>query len=342
VSAGDYAPEFTPTDTWYIVGVPAGTQTIDIIATPNDPNATVVGNVQGLALSDTLTVVNITVTAANGNSTETYTVGVVHLDETRLGYEPFDEQAWLKGIFVSPGALQPKFDPATSKYVVAVDCEVKEMMITAAQPVGAHVEIVSNLQSTAMPMPLGEGVTDIYVMVMVDNRYIARYTLSVSRSLTTSTIIPYWDDVLAVNLNSVTNGGYNFTDFQWYHNGEPIANATGAYLYNNGVPLPGGEYTVKATTADGAEIVSCPCMIVQDVGEATKLAVYPNPATRSVTVAHPEADASSIELYDMKGTLLHSYPASGTGSTSINISHLPADAYVVRTGNKSTLLVINK
>lgn len=53
-----------------------------------------------------------------------------------------------------------------------------------------------------------------------------------------------WDDVLGV-LNSEYNGGYDFREFQWYHNGQPIEGATDSYLYAQDKLQPGDEYIVE-------------------------------------------------------------------------------------------------
>lgn len=66
-----------------------------------------------------------------------------------------------------------------------------------------------------------------------------------------------WNDVLALT-NDKYNGGYEFTDYQWYENGQMIAGATMSYLY-----VPQGlnfnsEYTVVLTRKDGVVQAVCP------------------------------------------------------------------------------------
>lgn len=53
-----------------------------------------------------------------------------------------------------------------------------------------------------------------------------------------------WDDVLGI-LNANYNGGYDFVTFQWYRNGQIIAGATNAYLYEENKLQPGDEYVVE-------------------------------------------------------------------------------------------------
>ncbi len=66
-----------------------------------------------------------------------------------------------------------------------------------------------------------------------------------------------WDHVWAV-YNENYNGGYTFTAFQWYRNGEPIAGATGSW-YDNKEPFNlEDEYTVLLTRKDGVQLFACP------------------------------------------------------------------------------------
>ena len=65
-----------------------------------------------------------------------------------------------------------------------------------------------------------------------------------------------WDEVLGV-VNETYNGGYEFTAFQWYKNGEVMEGETNANLYD--VEGFDGEdcYAVMLTRSDGMQIVSC-------------------------------------------------------------------------------------
>ena len=67
-----------------------------------------------------------------------------------------------------------------------------------------------------------------------------------------------WNDVLAVR-NAEYNGGYEFTNYQWYKNGIAIDGATGSYLY-----VPEGldftaEYAAEVTrSTDQVQLFTCP------------------------------------------------------------------------------------
>ncbi len=71
-----------------------------------------------------------------------------------------------------------------------------------------------------------------------------------------------FNNVLAV-YNEDYNGGYVFTNYQWYYNGQPIAGANTS-VYHSEVPLEAGEYFVMLTDANGLTMPSCPQDIKED------------------------------------------------------------------------------
>jgi hypothetical protein len=349
-STGEMFPDFSPSSEMYAVGVASDTKSIDLVATPNDPNATVTaavlngqtmltGNLRNLQLVDTSTIVQFTVTSANGQSQQVYTVVVVRASADMLNYQPLDELARLRSIYVSPGVLEPAFDPAVGSYSVAVSCDEVDIMVKATPPVGATVVYFVDDHEATMPLRLNSGLTELNILVMVNFKYIARYIVTVSRSLGGSTIIPYWDDVLAVNLNSTSNGGHTFDSYQWYYNGQPLAGETGAYLYNHDQPFAAGKYTVTAVGDNREKFVSCPYIVAGNAAQAATLQVYPNPTVNSVTVEDETISAGeAIKVYDFAGRLLATYPAAGK-RTGISINRWKTGAYVVKVRGKSAVII---
>lgn len=94
-----------------------------------------------------------------------------------------------------------------------------------------------------------------------------------------------WNDVIAI-LNSKYNGGYEFTSYQWYKDGQPIDGATGPYLYKS--LEMGSEYNVLLTRADGVAAFSCPIVAEQH----TDLSVYPTVLQAGKSV-HVNIDSES-------------------------------------------------
>ena len=127
-------------------------------------------------------------------------------------------------------------------------------------------------------------------------------------------VLQRWDDVVVVNNNHETNGGYTFTSFQWYKDGEKIPGATGQYYQEVGGLS--GNYSVMliGTDANGKEVKFMTC----EEYFATKsamLSVRPNPSAvfQSVTI---EAGLSEEEL---KGAVLDIYTILGQHLKRMNI-----------------------
>lgn len=65
-----------------------------------------------------------------------------------------------------------------------------------------------------------------------------------------------WNDVLGIK-NTTYNGGYTFTEYQWYKNGSPIEGKTDSYIYEENYFKEGDSYSVLLTRDDGVEILTC-------------------------------------------------------------------------------------
>ncbi len=115
-----------------------------------------------------------------------------------------------------------------------------------------------------------------------------------------------WNDLLGVK-NEHYNGGYTFTDYQWYLNGEPIDGYKATQIYEYGKELDfEGEYRVLLTRADdGKSIMSCPFIPVKyNEDEYTELStlVY----TNQIVVANA-SHAAEAKMYNVAGVCVGTY-----------------------------------
>ena len=138
---------------------------------------------------------------------------------------------------------------------------------------------------------------DVLVRVPADD-----ITMGVSTTL----VDQRWDDVLVVNNNPDNNGGYKFTTYQWYKNGEMIEGATDQ-IYQEVGGL-GGEYSVELDgirVSDGAHVHFITCGKYFDANSSIR--VYPVPAntTQDVTVelnmTDEELEGAILDIYDVRG-----------------------------------------
>jgi hypothetical protein len=163
------------------------------------------------------------------------------------------------------------------------------------------------------------------------------YSITVVAAHSPQLLRKYWDNVIAVNLNAATNGGYRFTAFQWTLDGEPIHGETGAYLHLT--DSPAGRYGVILTTSDGLTLPVCEGVEMPAI-KTSGLKVYPNPAVSSATVENPDwQNVPRMQLYDMSGRLIREYYSGGI-NTTINVNDIPAGTYILKAGNKTNKLLI--
>lgn len=106
-----------------------------------------------------------------------------------------------------------------------------------------------------------------------------------------------WNDVLSVR-NEDFNGGYTFTNVQWYLNGVPIQGATGFNYYagENNVLRFGSEYAVLLTRDDGIQLYSCSFIPVAVPAEIINM-----PSLVPLGAQIPVPGAGKAVWYDLSG-----------------------------------------
>ena len=160
--------------------------------------------------------------------------------------------------------------------------------------------------------------------------YVAEESLTFEISYPSDIIVQKWSDVLAV-LSSEYNGGYEFSGYQWYKNGEPMEGETRPYLYVKPYLRSTDTYAVLLERAsDGLQLQSCG---VKRKGypKAFSLELLPNPTSAGGEVrvsvnGKPDAEGT-IEVFD--GTGRPVYERAFLKSHTLRLSVQPG-SYVVR------------
>lgn len=121
-----------------------------------------------------------------------------------------------------------------------------------------------------------------------------------------SIIVQRWDDMLSVK-NDRWNGGYTFSSYQWYKDGQPMSGQTGSYLYVPEEKLDTeSEYSVLLTRADdNVAVMTCP-FVPQTISEdeRTKLVIsIDNLSYNSLEVE--VAQPAQIKVYNTLGLKIH-------------------------------------
>ncbi|MBQ7996041.1 MAG: hypothetical protein IJ249_00035 [Paludibacteraceae bacterium] len=135
----------------------------------------------------------------------------------------------------------------------------------------------------------------------------------------------HWNDVLAI-LNDSLNGGYVFSSYQWYHNGEPIYGETQPHLYIYPMLDMSGEYQVMLTrTDDGAKFMTCPVkpQFVEDhslTGSAI-IKVTPTVLSQSNPVCTVLSDTDAAwSLYTATGELVQKGNVTANDPAQVQLS----------------------
>ena len=114
-----------------------------------------------------------------------------------------------------------------------------------------------------------------------------------------------YGNLLLVNNNKETNGGYVFTAYEWFKDGESVGKkqfyAAGS---ESGSKFEAGAiYHVEVTLHNGKKMISCPIVIENQVEDT--LSVYPNPVQKSqmlhITLDNQVQETVSYMIYDIKG-----------------------------------------
>ncbi|WP_417368168.1 T9SS type A sorting domain-containing protein [Flavobacterium beibuense] len=222
-----------------------------------------------------------------------------------------------------------------------IDCgdDSDSVEVTIVTEVGATVN-PGHTFTIQTPQP---GIYSYVVTVTSqDGTSVETYTIVVERRFDFSDIVVQkFDNVLLVNNNSQNNGGYEFTDYEWYKNGVLVG--TGQYFSegnNQSDTLdPTAEYMVKVTTIDGDVLQTCLGQI--QLQHASGARLYPNPVTygQLVTVEadFPESELENmtIAVYNLNGALITEVQSSSR-ITQLQLP-LQAATYIVvlKTPNNS-------
>ena len=130
-----------------------------------------------------------------------------------------------------------------------------------------------------------------------------------------------WNDVLAL-LSPKYNGGFEFTAFQWYKNGEPLLGETKSYLYQ-ALDLD-ATYYVELTRPDGVVMTTCPIQPVYHEQKQDYPTVVPAGQHVRIHIDKP----TKVYIYSALGQLVNTYSLTAGDAAFQTPAH--AGIYIIR------------
>ena len=164
---------------------------------------------------------------------------------------------------------------------VVLDCATNQNTVTLDVIVPKGTTVKPSTQIVVDVKTYGVHRQEIEVFSEDGTKSKKYYVIIEKRLATTNVIYQKYENVLLVNNNQETNGGYNFVKFEWFKNDELIGtqqaySAGGEY----GMKLdPTATYHAVLTLKNGTKFTTCP--IELGFEQAEELQVYPNPVRKT-------------------------------------------------------------
>ncbi|WP_233266094.1 MBG domain-containing protein [Myroides fluvii] len=164
---------------------------------------------------------------------------------------------------------------------VLLDCETNKDTVTldVIVPFGTTVKPSNHIVVDVKSVGLHKQEIEV---LSEDGTKSKKYTVIIDKRLATANVVyEKYENVLLVNNDPATNGGYNFVKFEWYKNDELVGTQQ-AYSAGDkyGDKLdPTAVYYAVLKLKNGTTFTTCP--IVLEFEAADELQVYPNPVRKT-------------------------------------------------------------
>ena len=324
VSSGALDPTFDPNTISYTVDVANSVTAITITGVPEDPNATVTGNVTDAPLNVGNNNFTITVTAEDGTTIKNYNVEVIRA-------EGLSSNANLISLTVNPGTLTPAFSPNTTNYTVNVANSVTAITIT-----GEAEDPNATVTGNVTDAPLNVGNNDFTITVTAQDG---------------TTIKNYNVEVIRVNIN------------QFIISSSVEGNVGGAILPEGSIAVNEGEditfemlpddvYVIEYVLVDGEDVgtdaaytfgnvTSDHTIIVKfkwtasiETVEIQRIRIFPNPTDGLLNLIQDQGTNYELQdgdysIFNVMGQLMMEGSMQNE-ITTINVESLPAGMYYLK------------
>jgi hypothetical protein len=327
VSVGKLTPEFDATTTSYTVNVSTSATNIVVSGTATHNNAKV--NNVDTTLQVGNNIITIVVTAENGTATKTYTVTVIR-DAEIPGTD-----AEIVTVVVNDKEVSP--EETTIEYVA--DCGETSVSLDLETSPYSTVTIDGQEYVSGQDINLNDDVTTANIRIEAETGAVQNYTFKATKAVESNSLYyQRWSDVIAINRNPSTNGGYIVSDNLWYGKGDTI---NSWYIQVQG---PVNDYHAEIKVDNDWRHV---CGTVDTKNTSEIMAAYPNPVARgeSVKLHLPyEFIGGRLDIFSITGSLVKSKIPLPVATNSIDVMDIPSGIYLFNVtgkyGDKESIKII--
>lgn len=211
-------------------------------------------------------------------------------------------------------------------YVVMAPCGENSVNITVNSDSDVAVKINGMAQNPYTVNLSNNGDNIITIVVTAQNGNSKTCTLTINKPLPLQqVVVTRWNNTLTVINNPAENGGYSFTSYQWYRNGEPLSAGQSWSAGSQGEALNNTDKFYVALTAEGISGKLQTCESSVGSRPSSLLKVYPNPVTNQCFIEHTGARIEKTEVIDNSGRLVFS-----TAENPLNTGYLVQGIYLLR------------
>lgn len=229
---------------------------------------------------------------------------------------------------------QEHFEKTSDEIIYTMDCNSlqNEVSVHIQTQLGATVDPGHEFV-ISVPYP---GIYREIVKVTSQNgKVVKEYVIRIEKPFMFSYIAEQkYDNVLLINNNPKTNGGYKFVKFEWYKNGELIGSEQVYSVGNRSTDLldPTALYHAVLTTDSGDVLYVCPTEITLIHQYNIKLFPSPAKAGNSVTIkiTYPldQLRGERLDIFDINGKRITSTTISTEDTELVLPSSLQTGTYI--------------
>jgi len=219
-------------------------------------------------------------------------------------------------------------------YLIGCGSSENEVQIKLEQNQGSTIDL-GNSFTISTPAP---GIyRETVIVTSEDGNSTQTYHIKVEKNFNFDDIvIQKFNNVLLVNNNPETNGGYKFVSYRWYKNGSVIG--TGQYFSagrnaDDLLDTDSSYYVVLET--EGGEILRT-CTSVIQIRSSLNVALAPNPVSSGGTMElladfpKEELETMQLSIHNLNGILLKQIKSNGK-NTSITLPYnLQMGVYILK------------